>query len=42
MVINNFNVKGIAILETEAHAPLVVNAYAPLSGTVVCQCFQLV
>ena len=42
MVIDDFNVVSVAIFKAETHAPLVVNADAPLSGTVMSQRFKLV
>ena len=40
MVIDDLNIVSIAAFKTETHAPLVVDAYAPLSGTVMRQCLQ--
>ena len=34
MVIHDLYVKGIAVLEAEAHAPLVVDAHTPLTATI--------
>ncbi len=31
MVINDFNIEGMVALEPETHAPLAVDAYAPLT-----------
>lgn len=40
MIIHDFNIKGIAIFETEAYAPLIVDANAPLTFAVMRQGFQ--
>jgi hypothetical protein len=40
VIINDFNIGSIAILETEAESPLIVDTDAPLSFAVVLQCFQ--
>lgn len=42
MVIDDFNVEGVAVSKPETHAPLTVNAYAPLACPVAGQFFQLV
>jgi hypothetical protein len=42
MVINDFNIEGLVALEPETHAPLAVDAYAPLALAVARQLFQLV
>ncbi|OIP90209.1 MAG: hypothetical protein AUK24_04880 [Syntrophaceae bacterium CG2_30_49_12] len=40
MVINDLNVVGMAALEAEAYAPLIVNADAPLPDPVALQLLQ--
>ena len=40
MVIDYFNVVGMAALEAEAYGPLIVDADAPLSGSVAFQLLQ--
>jgi hypothetical protein len=35
MVIDDLNVVSIAVFKTKAHAPLFIDAYAPLSGAVM-------
>jgi len=42
MVIDDLNVIGMATLKTEAYAPLIVDADAPLPDSVALQLFQLV
>ena len=42
MIINDFNVKYIAIFKAKTYAPLVINANTPLTGTITRQCFQSV
>jgi len=42
MIVNYFDVKRIAILETKTDAPLIVYADAPLSSSVVPQRFQAI
>ena len=42
MVIDDFNFEGMAVNELEAHAPLTVNAYAPLTFPTAREFFQLV
>lgn len=42
MVINDFNIEGMVALEPETHAPLAVDAYAPLALAVARKLFQLV
>ena len=40
VVINNFNIKGVAILKAEAYAPLFVNTDTPLPCAIMNQRFQ--
>jgi len=40
MIINDFEIMGIAIFETEAYATLVIHANTPLTFTVMRQGFQ--
>ena len=40
MIINDFNIIGITIFETETNAPLIVDAYTPLTFAVMRQGFQ--
>jgi hypothetical protein len=42
VVINDFNIDGVVAFEPETHAPLAVDAYAPLALAVARQLFQLV
>ena len=42
MIVRDFHVQRVALLEAETYAPLVVDAHAPLSGSVAFQCFQLI
>lgn len=42
MVIDNFDIEGVAVLEAETHAPLVVDADAPHAFSVALQFFQAV
>lgn len=40
MVVADFHTTGLPVIPHKAHAPLVVDAYAPLPGTVTFQCLQ--
>lgn len=40
MVIHDFNVVSVALIEAETHAPLLVNANTPLFLPIPCQLFQ--
>jgi hypothetical protein len=40
MIINNFDMIGIAVFPTKTNAPLVVNTNTVLSGTIPLQPFQ--
>jgi hypothetical protein len=40
MIINNFNIVGVAVLKAEANPPLFVDADAPLSGAITHKLFQ--
>ncbi len=40
MIVNNFNIVGIAITPDKAQAPLVVNPYAMLASPIARQRFQ--
>jgi len=42
VIINDLNIKCIAIFKAETYAPLVINADTPLTGTVMGQCFKSV
>jgi hypothetical protein len=42
VVIDDLDVEGIAVLETEAHAPLVVDADAPLAGAIAFEGFEMI
>jgi hypothetical protein len=42
VVINDFNIEGMVTFEPEAHAPLAVDAYAPLAPAITRKLFQLV
>jgi len=42
MVINNFNIVGVAVLKAKANPPLLVDADAPLSLAVSCEGFKAV
>jgi hypothetical protein len=42
MIIDDLDVEGIAVGEPEAYSPLIVDADAPLSGTVASQGFQAI
>jgi hypothetical protein len=40
MIIHYLYVECIAVLEAEAHTPLIIDAHAPLAGTIAVQLFQ--
>ena len=40
MIVRDFYIQRITVLETKAYAPLVVDAHVPLSSAVAFQCFE--
>jgi hypothetical protein len=40
VIVNDLNVPGIALIETKAQAPLVIDAYAELTRTVALEEFE--
>jgi hypothetical protein len=42
VVIDDLDIEGITVLETETHAPLVVDADAPLAGAIALQGFEMI